>query len=358
MRKPWADAARGMAIITVVFFHVTLELARAGPVHWSAWALINVFGPFPMALFFLVAGHFSRRLLSGCGKARVGVRLVGLAYVFVVWSVLSWGALALHGDAPQPRLLEYVVDPRTPLWFLWALIAYTGVAALIPSRLRWPAVMVASAVAVLSFTGVLAFQSFVYDNLLKFLPFFLLGLAAARGDALLERRRLLVLLSGGAIFAAASLLAARSVESQPALGLLQAALSVLAAPVGVAGASVVASLPWLGRLVQSFGRASLGVYLLHSVVLVAVRAFWSPEGATPTSAWLPFAGTIAVLAMSLLLVWITQRLGWVWLYRPPLGLLGASERAGAQAVQAPQASPGGPEPSALTRLFAPNDSIR
>lgn len=340
MRKPWADAARGIAIITVVFFHVTLELARAGPVHWSAWALINVFAPFPMALFFLVAGHFSRTLLSGCGKARVGVRLVGLAYVFVVWSVLRWGALTLHGDAPQLRLLEYVVDPRTPLWFLWALIAYTGVAALIPIQHRWKAVMAASAVAVLSFTGVLAFDSFVYDNLLKFFPFFLLGLAAAHGDALLEQRRLLVLFSGGAIFAAASFLAARSSASQPVLGLLQAALSVLAVPVGVAGASVVASLPWLGRLFQGFGRTSLGVYLLHSVVLIAVTAFWSPEGATPpTSPWLPFVGTIAVLAVSLSLAWITQRLGWVWLYRPPRALLGNSERGGEQAVEAPAFRP-------------------
>lgn len=336
MRKPWADAARGMAIITVVFFHVTLELARAGPVHWSAWALINLFAPFPMAVFFLVAGHFSRTLLNGRGDARVAERLIGLAYVFAVWSLLRWSALALHGDAPQPRLMEYVVDPRTPLWFLWALIAYTGVAALIPRRLRWPAVAAASVVAILSFTRVLAFDSFVYDNLLRFFPFFLLGLAAARGDALLERRRLLVLLSGGAIFAVASVLAMRGGGSQPALGLFEAALSALAAPVGIAGASVVASLPWLGRLVQRFGRASLGVYLLHSVVLIAVTAVWSPVSAAPLWAWAaPFVGTVAVLAVSLALVWVTQRLGWVWLYRPPLGRRGASQAAGAEGARRP-----------------------
>lgn len=318
MRKAWADAARGMAIITVVFFHVSLELARAGPVHWSAWALINFFAPFPMTIFFLVAGHFSRSLLTGRWNARIGIRLAGLAYVFAVWSLLRWGVLALYGDASQPRILDYVVDPRTPLWFLWALIAYTALAALIPSRRRWIAFAAASTVALLSFTEVLSFDSFVYENLVRFFPFFLLGLAAANGDGSLERRRLAVLVGGGALFCLLALLTVRLSPPQPLLGLLQSALTGLAAPVGVAAASVAASAPGLGRLVQKFGRASLGVYLLHSVAIIGVTALWRGTGATLGAAWpTPFVATLAVLAVSLGLAAATQRLGWTWLYRPP-----------------------------------------
>lgn len=37
-RKRWADVARGFAIITVVFFHVAIELGRLGQVHWKVGA--------------------------------------------------------------------------------------------------------------------------------------------------------------------------------------------------------------------------------------------------------------------------------------------------------------------------------
>ena len=318
-RLGWADAARGLAIVTVVFFHVVLGLQDQEPVHWTSWALINIFGPFPIALFFVAAGRFSRTLVGSGWSTGVTRRIMGLAYVFGLWSVVCAASDAGLGDPTSIDVMAYLADPRSSLWFLWALIIYTALTAATPVRMRAVVTAISALAALCSFVGVISFDSFVYDNLLRFLPFFLMGIIGGDADARLERGRWPVLIAGGLLFAAATAAAYWGDLGEVGKGGLLFGLAAVAVPVGIAGASIVADVPAVGRVIMSFGRMSLGVYLVHPLVisLAMHQVAGAASGAWFVAPFAPFVVTLGVLAVSAGFVIVSQRLRWTWLYQPP-----------------------------------------
>lgn len=318
-RQGWADAARGLAIITVVFFHVVLGLGDRGPVHWIAWALINLFGPFPIVLFFVAAGRFSQTLVGGGWSRGVTRRLVGLGYVFASWSLFNAVAVAALGQAKPVDIVAYIANPHSPLWFIWALVLYTAIAATTPRSLRVPFIIGAAVVSFCSFVGVIDLDSFVYDNLLRFLPFFMTGVAVGAIEQPIERWRWRIMVFGGSLFAGLTVLTLWAPTSLAGKGALLFCLAILAAPVGIAGASIVADAPGVGKLARGFGRFSLGVYLVHPLVILLVFHLLEAAGlmvATGAVA-MPFLLTLVTLALSIAFVLTSHQLGWVWLYRPP-----------------------------------------
>ena len=340
-RQGWADAARGLAIITIVFFHVVLGLGEQGEVHWTAWTLINLFAPFPIVLFFVAAGRFSQSLLNGGWSSAVTRRLAGLIYVFALWTLLDGAAAAALGDPQTTELLDYLANPRSPLWFIWALVLYTAFAAATPRSWRLAVIIGAGVLSFCSFAGLIALNSFVYDNLLRFLPFFLTGVAAGDIEQPIEGRRWRLLLCGGLLFAGLTALAMWMPVAQAVKGALLFGLAVLAAPVGIAGASIVADAPGVGRLAQGFGRCSLGVYLVHPIVILLlfqVTDFAGPVMA-PELVSTPFVLTITCLGLSIGFVLVSSHLGLTWLYRPPGG--GKDGRWGAQMPSDRQGEPDG-----------------
>ncbi|WP_426023406.1 acyltransferase family protein [Brevundimonas sp. PWP3-1b1] len=321
VRQGWADAARGLAIITIVFFHVVLGLGERGEVHWTAWMLINLFAPFPIVLFFVAAGRFSQTLLDGGWSAAVTRRIAGLCYVFALWTLLNAAAAATLGDRQTVEPLAYLANPRSPLWFIWALVLYTAIAAATPRSWRLAVIIGAGALSFCSFAGLIALNSFVYDNLLRFLPFFLTGVAAGEIERSIEGRRWRLLLGGGLLFAGLTALTVWMPVPLSGKGALLFGLAVLAAPVGIAGASIVAEAPWIGRLAQGFGRYSLGVYLVHPIMILIMFYVIDMTGQALAPEWIgtPFVLTIVSLGISIGFVLISQKLGLTWLYRPPAG---------------------------------------
>jgi len=336
-RQGWADAARGLAIITVVFFHVVLGLGDRGPVHWFVWTLISVFGPFPIVLFFIAAGRFSQTLVTGGWSSAVTRRVLGLCYVFALWSLLDAAAVAAVGETKPIDVFAYVVNPRSHLWFIWALALYTAIAATTPRAWRLPVIVGAAVVSLCSFMGVIALDSFVYDNLVRFLPFFMTGVAAGPVEARIEPWRWPVVLLGGCLFAGLTALTIWAPSPLAVKGAFLFGLAILATPVGIAGASIVADAPGLGQPLRTFGRLSLGVYLVHPLVILFLLHLMDATGWSVASdaIAMPFILTILALAMSLGFVLISNRFGWAWLYRPP-GVGGARK---ASAVSTGEARP-------------------
>lgn len=340
-RQGWADAARGLAIITVVFFHVVLGLGDRGPVHWVAWALVNLFSPFPIVLFFIAAGRFSQALVGGGWSSAVTQRLLGLCYVFALWSLIDAAAIAAVGETQPIDVFAYMMNPRSTLWFIWALVLYTGIAAATPRRWRVPVILAGAVVSLLSFMGVIALDSFVYDNLLRFLPFFMTGVAAGPIEARIEPRRWRVVLVGGCLFAGLTALTIWAPSALAVKGTVLFGLTILAVPVGIAGASIVADAPGLGRPARTFGRLSLGVYLVHPLVILLLLHLVEATGRSVASdaIAMPFILTTLALAISLGFVVISNRFGWAWLYRPP-GVGGARKASAVGAT--PKARPEAP----------------
>lgn len=356
-RQGWADAARGLAIITVVFFHVVLAMGDVGPVHWIAWLLINLFSPFPIVLFFVAAGRFTQTLVERGWTGGVTRRIVGLFYVFGLWSLLQFAVSSALLGTHRIDVTSYLADPRSPLWFIWALALYTGVAAATPRTLRVTVVTAAAVVSLGSFAGVVTFDSFVYDNLLRFLPFFLTGVAAGAIEIRIERRRWILLFAGAVLFVILTSLTFWP-QTAPALrGALLFSLAGVAVPMGIAGASIVAGAPGMGALIKQFGRLSLGVYLVHPAVIpfiVRSSQAFSLDHAFAEPA-LSFIMTALVLGLSIAFVALSQSFKWYWLYRPPAF---AAAPAPGGFAPSPLAVPldAGLKPSANSRLTGQRSS--
>lgn len=314
--------ARGFAIVTVVFFHVALTLDTVGQVDWKVWLLINLFAPIPIALFFFVSGLFSRRVVKGGWSAGLGHRLAGLMYAFVVWSIIeAITQTALTGLVPRPDVWRYLLDPGSTLWFVWALAIFTFGAHLVWTR--WPGLTVGVSIiaSALSFGGVIAVDSFVYENLLRFAPFFLLGLAAPALEAMVARRRWLIAAVGSIAYAALTALAAYAGPSGWA-GAVLAVMTWISIPTSIAGCMVISRLPLFGQVIQWLGENSLGIYLGHPVAIMllvaALRSIWT-QGNEPL--FIPvFALTLPALFASAALYWLAVRSGLTALYVPPFGV--------------------------------------
>lgn len=86
-----------------------------------------------------------------------------------------------------------------------------------------------------------------------------------------------------------------------------------------AAAVLVARDLHMGDLIKQFGRLSLGVYLVHPVVIpfiVRSSQAFSLDHAFAEPA-LPFILTALVLGLSIAFVALSQSFKWYWLYRPP-----------------------------------------
>lgn len=318
-RRPWADMARGFAIVTVVFFHVAITLDSGGQVDWKVWLLINLFAPIPIALFFFVSGLFSRKVVVGGWSAGLGRRLIGLLYAFVVWSIIeAITRFVLTGLVPRPDVWRYLLDPESTLWFVWALAIFTFGAHLAWTRWPGPTVALTMVASSLSFSGMITVDSFVYENLLRFAPFFLLGLAVPSLEARVAGQRWLVASGGAVAYAALTVLATYAVPSGWA-GAVLAAMTWISIPTSIAGCMLVSRMPLLGGIVQWLGRNSLGIYLGHPVAIMllaaALRSVWTQGGAP---LFLPvFALTLPALFASAAFYWLAVRSGVTALYVPP-----------------------------------------
>lgn len=321
-RQAWADVGRGFAIITIVFFHTASAMASRGLVDWKVWLLVNVFAPAPIALFFFISGLFSRKYLQGPWRALLGRRVVGLLYVFAVWSLIETGMTAIvQGGVQGFDALAYVGNPQSTLWFIWALALFTVAAKVVLWRSATLAIVVFSVLSVLSFSGVIATSSFVYDNLLRFFPFFLGGAYRVRLEPFVVRHPMAIFAAGSAAFAVLSSVLLLGSLARPEAGFVLAVTTLVALPTAISGCALLASNMTVNKGVGYLGRQSFGIYLVHPVLIaILVPTIYALLPTTGRPAFAAVFGlTLLLIASSAAFFELTRRLGWIHLYVPPIG---------------------------------------
>jgi len=145
-RDSAVDGLRSFANVLVVFFHAALaytSFRAAAIVDPSHTVLLDPFAghcdTFFMPLLFLVSGLFTLPSLERKGSGGYFVaRLKRLGIPFVVFTVIvsPLTFLAPHlATSPQPSVSYWKVFlvkwPNAPLWFLWVLLAFNGIIALV-----------------------------------------------------------------------------------------------------------------------------------------------------------------------------------------------------------------------------------
>ena len=270
-RIVWLDAARGIGILLVVIGHVERGLVSANIAGSHGWSTFDtMLYTFHMPLFMLLAGmNVPVALQRGTGRF-VAERMRSVAYPYLLWSLVQGTFLVLlsrfaNNGAAWSDLAQIGWKPMSQFWFLYALMAYLLLVAVVGLR---PFILLGLALVALVAGASLDILSIGY-RLCYFLIFFVAGILLSQPiKALRPRQPLLwalplavawlaclplVLASGGAVY--------QTLKSLPPAFLGSATVMLVA--LGLSGAVQAAFV----RL----GKWSMSIYVMHILAAAGTR---------------------------------------------------------------------------------------
>jgi len=284
-RLGWIDAARGLAIVTVVLLHVSIGhyygLPQAEDWVVARWDRLNqVISVVRMPLLFVVSGMLaSGKIRRGFTNGNAILSAVTNYYLYLVWLGVYGLLFIASGPVVVPfqpaRIEDYViqiVEPRTPLWFVFGLAAYT----LVFTALRRvpPGIVLAGSAAVSIWAGMTwTVESPLWTRILLYVVYFVVGVHAKPVIVKYARSWWVLLVSGVLTVAFFQALGLMTIMTPAPLSfgdsvvslLLQLAASILGV---TASAQLCRWAPW--QTVGSWiGRRTLGIYVMHVPVIVA-----------------------------------------------------------------------------------------
>lgn len=275
-RLAWADFARGAAILCVVYFHSTLFLMVVG-IDQTLGRVKLAFELFPLPAFFLIAGIFgARSVLDGSLRDLAVKRLVPLAYVYVLWSLIRFGMFAAFPSLPSRdndiaptdplSIMLLPVLPASLYWFLYALILFFLVAWLVRRAPRWIVLTATAVVSTLFTSGIVDTRTIAWNRIGALMFFFAAGVFLSREIVAAMRRataRHIVIVVAGYGALLALLFVFRGAARVPFVVLAGQCLAVAVALLLSRELARVRGLAW----VSAAGRTSLPIYLVHILVI-------------------------------------------------------------------------------------------
>ncbi|WP_343505064.1 MULTISPECIES: acyltransferase [Roseobacteraceae] len=275
-RYEWIDAARGLAILFVVLWHISLwHFEMSG--EWSPLLkpVVDFLRDIRMPLFFLISGFLARKLIERPMKDSL-VRVANIYFVFVFWSsMVAVKALAL-GGASFPQALSqlfWTLLLPTGYWYLWAIAVYTLVTRLIVTdkiTSKLVALMIGltlfysapeiSEITRAYFSPILK-HTFFYDVALNFLFFVCGTMGTATTAAIIYNvklpRRLLII--AGCLFTVL-ILRFSSWETTANLILRYSVIAAILLAVPLVTGLV-------SRVLQALGRMTIYIYIFHPIYM-------------------------------------------------------------------------------------------
>ncbi|MDX2376580.1 acyltransferase [Microbacterium sp. LRZ72] len=263
-RFHWMDQARGAAIVLVVIHHAMTwldDFSLAVPL--ALLVFDDLVSPFRMPLLMFLSGMLVTRSLAKPTRAYFAGKLRGIAWPYMVWSVIF---LALTGTLTLSLLPNVLLYPPTYLWFLWFLFAYYALAWVL-ARLRIPPLPVAAAALVAA--GLLP-DAYRLSRFAFLLAFFLLGWWWERGGVGSRgsvKARLLVAVTGLAmgVVVSGATVGGAATRYEPAY-----AWGAIGAVVAIAIVLPHLRMPAAARAIEYVGRNSLVYYVTHYTIIWAL----------------------------------------------------------------------------------------
>jgi len=315
VRLSWIDYGKAAAIVLVVFGHASRSIGRSDGLMWSenlrlADALIY---SFHISLFFILAGVTAGLAAARNPRDRVRGLIWGIAVPFVVWSA-AWVLLkmsfpdAVNHPLGMSALLKALWLPVEHMWFLQFLLvarliwmSAEGGGAAAPAS-PWGTALI----AVLLAAGILLGPMDGGWNTVAAMLFNagLVGIGLL-WVPVLERGRSSPILAWTALLAFAGWLAIVT-GLRPADDLSLASLIAT-----LAGSFVALVLVWqlrepqsLGARIAAFiGEASLAIYVLHAIIIAALRVALSKAGLLDEVNLL-LGGTILGVVLPAVVYWL------------------------------------------------------
>lgn len=199
-RANWADIAKGLSIILVVFHHsIPRPPFPSGLPEWL-YNLDNTLALFRLPLFFFVSGMFISSLMKASFADLWQRRLVNLFYLLLLWALIrealtNTGRL-WSGAAVDLSGIAYIfVEPPLTLWFIYALALFTLAVWILRGINGIRLILLASAIYVAGFGGDVIYPEAFFEKLPRLFLWFCLGYVCAHlAMASVERVRVYHLL--------------------------------------------------------------------------------------------------------------------------------------------------------------------
>ncbi len=290
------DLARVAAIFAVVMLHVSAYGVTGTPVGSGDWWVANVADSavrWCVPVLVMVSGALLLHPDKQAEPPRVFVRkrlqrvLLPLVFWTGVYTLWNQRALALTWDARLGHALEGMARgaPHYHLWFLYmivllyafvpALRAMAAAASLTVLKFTTGAGFVLAAIAAVHAASSGAPAGLFTHGFLSYLPYFLAGHLIAISAAEAHRWKLAAVV-GASVVATAWGCHALTVSHQAAAGqYFYGYLSLTVIPMSVAAAVFFRSLPPVrARWLQKLGPLTLGIYLVHPLLLESAQGLW------------------------------------------------------------------------------------
>jgi peptidoglycan/LPS O-acetylase OafA/YrhL len=184
-RIAWSDHARGIAIMLVVYRHVTIGMQRAGiPVGTLMYNGQEIFYNFRMAVFFILSGLFVANSLKKKSANEVfRNRVTTIFYPYLVWAVILMSLEVIFSRFTNSKrswleLTKIIYQPRDVdhLWYLYTLFSCSALYFLfrLVTKNVWVNAFLAVAVHVINFyfIDVLYDYSLISDTFIYYTYFF------------------------------------------------------------------------------------------------------------------------------------------------------------------------------------------
>lgn len=360
--------AKGGAIILVVLHHCVIHLWAQDLVH-SAYTVADHFlKQMRMPLFLLASGIATSFLYRRSGREFVARKIVPIAWLLVVWTVVLSGFFSLvegEWDGSLAGLLGFgggilrsLALPEGQLWFVWVLGILSGAAFL--SRSLPPLALLAgcSALTLASDVANAAHfamfpQSLALANLIDYALLFFLGLVGRQVIIRWAERTdwvILGMLVGGAIFIALNVC---SYCFSVVFDWTHTLRALTGAALALGGAVLVSRQRHASTVLAWFGQRSLQIFLGHGLILVPLCAALGRIEDAPAiwSMVLPLLMTVCAVGGALLVHAGLSALGLGAVYGLPRAMVTA------WVVQVFEWSHRFPAREAVRRLFRPHGRV-
>ena len=272
-RLGWIDAVKGLTISLVVMDHTTWGVAAALGTPPDVFSDISAFAqPFRMPLFFLVAGLFAWKAITGPWRDFLDRKLLHFGYFYLLWSVLQIGMkIAMPGEGnwvvTWHNMWMIPVQPFGVLWFIYELALFFTVVRIF-QKLN-PAWLFAAAL-VLYFTEIATGWMLIDEFAWRFI-WFLSGVYGA--SRIFELATWARANQGKALGLAALLYAAVATVVFSGLVEIRALELLMGYAGGIASIMTIAVLTDMGLtgILSFIGHRSLYVFLSFFVPMAAMR---------------------------------------------------------------------------------------
>ncbi|MDF2640138.1 MAG: acyltransferase family protein [Novosphingobium lindaniclasticum] len=301
MRIKGLDAARGVAIVFVVFGHVWRGLDGQHLIDARLFETIDrAVYLFHMPVFFLISGMLFKapeKLRDGRLKSGLARSALNLLWPMCLWAWIEGCVHLLTGAGNKGRIspfevLSYPFPPKSVFWFLLALFLFQAAAMVLRGRLAAAAIALGSMAAV-----VLAQPQGLTGQIVQHAPFFFAGVLV--GSRWLENGLPLAaclaafLLAEGVAWA----LAVSPFDTVPAY------LCGFVACVGFLGICLKGS-----ALVRKLGERTMPIYLTHIIFAAGMRVVLTRFGVKDVAV-VVLVSTVAGVGLPLILFAVSKRFG-------------------------------------------------